>query len=161
MQGEGGEDVPVAEQAEQARGFVEGLVAAFGLEGSVAVRMIDDETAEIVVTGEDLGLLIGPKGATLMAVQDLLRTVVQRRTAARHGRLLLDVAGYREKRRGALERFTQEVAAEVLSGGQPVALEPMNAADRKVIHDTANDIDGVASYSEGEDPRRWVVLRPA
>ena len=154
--------VPVAEQAEVAKRFVEGLLATMGLDDATAtVALIDDDTAELRVTGGDLGLLIGPKGATLLALQDLARTVVQRKTGARTGRLLLDVAGYRQKRKQALERFTQKVAQDVVTSGTPVALEPMSSADRKIVHDTANAIDGVTTSSEGEDPRRHVVLHPA
>ena len=116
---------------------------------------------KLQVTGDDLGLLIGPKGATLLAIQDLARVVVQRRTAARHGRLMVDIAGYRAKRREALERFTQKVAGDVVAKGSAIALEPMNAADRKVVHDTANEIDGVITSSQGEDPNRRVVIQPA
>ena len=154
-------EVPVAEQAEVAKRFVDGLLAIMGVEGATsAVVLLDEETAELQVSGEDLGLLIGPKGATLLALQDLARTVVQRQTGARTGRLLLDVAGYRQKRKEALERFTQKVAGEVVATGTPTALEPMSSADRKIVHDTVNAIDGVSTTSEGEDPRRRVVVRP-
>jgi spoIIIJ-associated protein len=157
-----GADVPVAEQAAVAQEFLEGLLAAMGISGATSVvHLIDEDTAELQVTGDDLGLLIGPKGATLLAIQDLARVVVQRRTAARHGRLMLDIAGYRAKRREALERFTQKVANDVVEKGSAIALEPMNAADRKVVHDTANEIDGVVTASQGEDPNRRVVIQPA
>ncbi len=155
-------EVPVADQAEVAKRFVEGLLTTMGLdEASAAVVLLDEETAEVQVTGGELGLLIGPKGATLLALQDLARTVVQRKTGARTGRLLLDVAGYRQKRKQALERFTQKVAQEVVANGSPAALEPMSSADRKIVHDTANAIEGVTTSSVGEDPRRHVVLHPA
>ena len=142
--------------------FVTGLVEAFGAEAAVSIEEIDEENAEVRVEGDDLGLLVGPKGATLSAVQELSRTVVHRRvpgTAA--GRVRLDVAGYRQRRREALERFTTSVAEEVRSSGVQKALEPMNPADRKVVHDTINTIDGVATVSEGEEPRRRVVIVPS
>jgi spoIIIJ-associated protein len=142
--------------------FVTGLVEAFGAEAAVSIEEIDEENAEVRVEGDDLGLLVGPKGATLSAVQELSRTVVHRRvpgTAA--GRVRLDVAGYRQRRREALERFTTSVAEEVRSSGVQKALEPMNPADRKVVHDTVNTIDGVATVSEGEEPRRRVVIVPS
>ncbi len=155
-------EVPLAEQAQVAKQFVEGLLQTMGIEGSTTtVVEVDEDTSEVQVTGDDLGLLIGPKGATLLALQDLARTVVQRRTGARTGRLLLDVAGYRAKRREALGRFTEKVAEEVVASGTAAALEPMSSADRKVIHDTANGIEGVTTTSEGEDPRRRVVVHPA
>ena len=155
-------EVPVADQAQVAKEFVDGLLEIMGVDGaSSTVVLLDEDTAELQISGTDLGLLIGPKGATLLALQDLARTVVQRRTGARTGRLLLDVAGYRQKRKEALERFTQKVAQEVVASGVATALEPMTSADRKIVHDTVNGIEGVATTSEGEEPRRHVVVRPA
>lgn len=142
--------------------FLTGLVDAFGVDATVESSTIDDDTAEVRVEGADLGLLVGPKGNTLTAIQELSRTVVHRRvpgTAA--GRVRLDVAGYRQRRREALERFTQQVAEQVKESGVQKALEPMNPADRKVVHDTVNEIDGVSTISEGEEPRRRVVIIPA
>lgn len=142
--------------------FVTGLVEAFGVDGRVEVETLDDENVEVRVTGSDLGLLVGPKGATLAAVQELSRTVVHRQvpgTAA--GRVRVDVAGYRQRRREALERFVQQVAEQVRESGVQKALEPMSPPDRKVVHDTVNGIDGVSTLSEGEEPRRRVVITPA
>ncbi|HVF75982.1 MAG TPA: RNA-binding cell elongation regulator Jag/EloR [Acidimicrobiales bacterium] len=154
------EDVPLAEQGEVARQFLTGLMTELGATAEVAVRDVDEDTIELVVEGDDLGTLIGPKGTTLTALQELTRTVVQRRTGGRNGRLLVDVSGYRQKRREALEKFTHSVAASVLETGERKALEPMHPADRKVVHDTVNTIDGVRTISEGEEPRRRVVLLP-
>ncbi len=162
---EGGttDDVVTAQdQAELMVGFLEGLLAAFGATAEITSRDIDDETVEIEVLGEDLGLLIGPKGQTLQAVHDLARTVVQRRAPGPHqGRVRIDIGGYRLHRRQALERFTRQLAEEVQRSGVPKALEPMAAVDRKVVHDTANGLDGVVTSSEGEEPRRRVVIAPA
>ena len=156
------EDVPLDEQGEVARQFLVGLLDQFDAGGSdVQIRQVDEETVELAITGEDLGLLIGPKGATLQAVQELTRTVVQRQTGGHNGRLLVDVAGYREKRKAALERFAQEVAEEVLSTATRRVLEPMQPADRKIVHDLINTIDGVTTTSEGEEPRRRVVILPS
>src|SRR3954454_5280661 len=150
----------VGKQADVARAFVAGLVAEFDLDADVTVVEIDEDTVEIRVTGENLGLLIGPKGQTLQAVQDLARTAVQRRIPTAGARILVDVAGYRERRRAALERFTREQAEQVVASGERRVLEPMSPADRKIVHDTANDIDGVSTTSEGEEPRRRVVILP-
>jgi spoIIIJ-associated protein len=106
-------------------------------------------------------LLVGPRGATLTAIEELVRTVVQRETDGRGARINVDVAGYRAKRRAALEEFTRSLAEKALSTGRPQRLEPMSSSDRKVVHDTAAGIEGVVTESEGEDPRRRVVLRPA
>jgi len=154
------EDVPLAEQGEVARQFLAGLMTELGATAEVAVRDVDEDTIELVVEGEDLGTLIGPKGTTLTALQELTRTVVQRQTGGRNGRLLVDVSGYRQKRREALEKFTQGVAASVLETGERKVLEPMHPADRKVVHDTVNTLDGVRTISEGEEPRRRVVILP-
>ena len=154
------EDVSLEEQAAEAVDFLTGLVERLGLSGEVSSERLDEDSVEVRITGDDLGILIGPRGATLVAVQELARTVVQRRLNAHNGRLTVDVSGYRQKRRVALERFTREVADQVLSSGQRRVLEPMSAPDRKVVHDTANDIEGVTTASEGEEPRRRVVILP-
>lgn len=154
------EDVPIGEQADVADEFMRGLVAAFGVAAEVSVT-IDDDVVLVDVEGNDLGLLVGPKGATLRAIEDLVRTVVQRRTDGHGARIHVDVAGYQAKRRAALERFARELAERVAADRQELALEPMPAADRKVVHDTVATIDGVTTTSEGEEPRRRVVLLPA
>ena len=155
------DDATVEQQADIIADFVEGLVEAYGLVGDVNQEKIDDETIEVQIEGDDLGLLIGPKGQTLTAIQELSRTVVQRRASGtHHGRVRLDVSGYRQRRREALERFATSIANDVKESGVQKALEPMNAADRKVVHDTVNDIDGVSTVSEGEDQRRRVVILP-
>jgi spoIIIJ-associated protein len=142
--------------------FLTGLVGAFGLEGTIEVASIDEDTNEVRVQGADLGLLVGPKGNTLAAVQELSRTVVHRRVPGQAaGRIRLDVGGYRQRRREALERFTREIAEEVRTSGVQKALEPMSPADRKVVHDIVNEMDGVSTISEGEDARRRVVIIPA
>ena len=153
------EDVPIGEQADVADEFMRGLVAAFELSAEVSVK-IEEDVVLVDVVGEDLGLLVGPKGATLRAIEDLVRTVVQRRTDGHGARIHVDVAGYQAKRRSALEKFARELAERVKADGEELALEPMPAADRKVVHDTVATIDGVTTTSEGEEPRRRVVLRP-
>lgn len=155
------QDVSVREQAEVAQEFLTGLLASFATDGRVDVHEVDEDTAELRVDGPDVRLLIGPGGATLSAVQEVTRRVVQHRTGARNGRLLVDVGGYRAKRKVALERFVQTIAAEVRSSGVAKALEPMSAADRKIVHDTVNQLEGVRTSSEGEEPRRRVVISPA
>jgi spoIIIJ-associated protein len=148
-----------AEIGEQARVFLDGLAEAFDVEAEAEVELLDDITVEARLTGDDLGLLIGPKGQTLAAVQDLTRAAVQH-GPRRGARLRVDVGGYQQRRREALARFTNGVAAQVLASRTPVSMEPMPAIDRKVVHDTVNTVDGVVSRSEGEDPRRRVVIAP-
>jgi spoIIIJ-associated protein len=154
-------EVSVQEQASEAEVFTRGLVDAFGAPATVATT-IDEEGGVLVdVTGENLGLLVGPRGATLQAIEELVRTVVQRRTEGRGTRINVDVGGYRAKRRAALARFAEELADKVRESGQGQALEPMPAADRKVVHDAIAELDGVDTISEGEEPHRRVVVRPA
>jgi spoIIIJ-associated protein len=137
-----------------------GLVTAFGTKGDVSVNRVDDEI-EVRVDGSELGLMVGPGGATLLAIQDLTRVASQRRLGDQDTRLRIDIAGYRERRREALSRFAEKVATEVKETGSARMLEPMNSADRKIVHDTLAEFEGVSTRSEGEDPRRRVVVEPA
>lgn len=156
------EVVTLERQGEIVEEFLDGLLEAFDLDGDVEKVMIDDEMLELQVAGDDLGLLIGPKGQTLTSLQELARTVVQRQSqGSSQGRFRLDVSGYRQRRREALARFATQVAADVQEKGVAQALEPMGAADRKVVHDTINEIDGVSTLSEGDEPSRRVVITPA
>lgn len=143
-----------------ATAFMNGLVDAFDMTATVDLA-IDGTELEVVVDGSDLGLLIGPGGRTLLAVQDLARVAAQRRLGDHETRLRIDIAGYRERRRAALERFARTVADQVIASGTALALEPMPSADRKVVHDVLASVDGVASHSEGDDPARRVVVTPA
>jgi len=155
------EGMTLEEQGEIGKAFLEGLVGSFGLEATVEVRILDAETVELAVDGDDLGILVGPRGSTLAAVQEVTRTAVQAKCPSRSDRVLVDVARYRERRAKALTEFTAKVAAEVTETGEERQLEPMSAADRKVVHDAATEIEGVATRSEGEDPERFVVISPA
>ena len=154
-------DQPAGEAGDVGEEFLNGLISAFGVQGSVTRNTLDDgDTIELAVEGQDVGMLIGPRGATLSAIQEITRTVAQRRVAEGQPRIVVDVAGYRKDRRAALERFTRDVAAQVAATGVVRVLEPMPPADRKVVHDTVNSIDGVSTSSEGEEPRRRVVIQP-
>jgi spoIIIJ-associated protein len=148
------------EVGEAALAFVDGLIEAFGLTATSKL-VADGVDLEVAVSGSDLGLLIGPGGHTLLSIQNLARVSAQRRLGDHETRLRVDVAGYREKRRLALEAFALRVAAEVRETGTARSLEPMTSSDRKVIHDVLNGEQGVVSHSEGEDPARRVVVTPA
>jgi len=154
------EGVSLEEQAEAAKEFMEGLLDAYGYDASVETRVLDEDTVEVAADGNELGLLVGPRGATLAALQDVLRTVVQHRFPTRTDRIVVDVAGYRQRRVAALQRFTKQIADEVLESQTQRALEPMSPADRKVVHDTVNEIEGLSTRSEGEDSARHVVIAP-
>lgn len=161
--GSGGkmETIDLNQQVEVVEEFLHGLVEAFGFDAQVSSESVDEDVVEVRVEGDDLGLLVGPRGQTLTALQELSRTVTQRQLVGTHeGRVRIDVAGYRERRREALSKFTRQVAEDVKDSGARKVLEPMSAADRKVVHDTVNEIDGVSSASEGEEPRRSAVILP-
>ncbi len=153
------EDKPdIEEQAQVAREFAEGLLEAFGLEGEVATR-VEDDILYIDIDGDQTEALVGRKGAVVQAVHELTRTVIQRKTFGAP-RMRLDIAGYAARRREALKIYAGRLAETVKEDGREAMLEPMNAADRKVVHDAIAEIDGVRSFSEGEDPNRSVVVAP-
>jgi spoIIIJ-associated protein len=151
-------------EAQQAavEGFLTDLLAAFGRpDATIAVAVGEDEALEASVDGSELGLLVGQKGVTLAAVQELVRSMVQRQFVGQpHARVRVDVAGYRARRKEALARFATSIAESVKESGVAKALDPMGSADRKVVHDTVNEIEGVVTVSEGEDAARRVVIRP-
>ena len=155
-----GVEVDLDEQGQIAEAFLNQLTAEFGLTANVSVSKPDEETVELQMDGSDLGLLIGPKGATLLAIQNLTRTVVHHETGANNGHINVDVGGYRVKRSEALARFAQQVATSVQQNGVRTALEPMSSIDRKVVHDAISGIEGVSTVSEGEEPNRRVVVVP-
>jgi spoIIIJ-associated protein len=149
-----------AQVAASAEAFLQGLARALGAEASTDVT-IEDENIEVRLNGSDLGLLVGPRGSTLQAVQDITRVVSQRRTGDQQTRLRIDIGGYRAKRREALSRFVTQVADEVVASGTPRILEAMASADRKIVHDALNGRTDISTHSEGDEPNRRVVISPA
>ena len=144
------------EQASVVAEFLEGLLSAFGLEGTVETR-VDDDIIYADVVGSETEALVGSRGVILQSIHELAKTVVQRKTQE-SARIRLDIAGYAERRREALKIYAQRLGQQVLDEGGEVMVEPMNAAERKVIHDTIGEMEGVRTYSEGEEPRRSVVI---
>lgn len=138
--------------------FMSDLAAAFGAEGADTELNVDGTDLDVRVTGTELGLMVGPGGRTLTAIQDLVRVAAQRRLGDHDTRLRIDVGDYRERRRAALEDFAGKVAAQVIESGSSKALEPMPSSDRKAVHDAVIEIEGVTSHSEGDDPTRRVVI---
>ncbi len=153
-------EVDLERQSDVAIQFIEGLLDEFGVRASVSAIRPDEDTVELQVNGEDLGILIGPKGLTLLAIQTLTRTAVFNQTGGSNGHINVDVGGYRSKRSDALIRFAQQVAGQVRETGKRAALEPMPSPDRKVLHDAIAEIEGVHTISEGEEPNRRVVVLP-
>jgi spoIIIJ-associated protein len=154
-------ELTLAEQAKIAVNFVDGLVKAFGLTAQTSGRLVEeDNQVHVAVVGDELGILVGHQGVTLDAVQELTRTVVLR-NATDAGHVHVDIAGYRAKRKEALERFATKVADQVKESGTEIALEPMSPADRKIVHDAITNIGGLETRSEGVEPSRRVVVAPA
>jgi spoIIIJ-associated protein len=149
-------ETSIEDQAKVAEDFLAGLLKSFGLEGEIQTR-VEDEVLYLDVVGEQTEALVGPKGATMYSVLELTRTTVQRHTFGAP-RMRIDIAGYGARRREALTIYTTKLVEQVKENGGEAMLEPMNAADRKVIHDAAAEFEGVKTYSEGEDPRRAVVI---
>ena len=155
-----GEQMELETQSEIVEAFVAGLLDEMGLDARV-VSTIEDDRLSVEARGLNLGLAIGHRGETVRAITEIARTIVQRRSAGDAvGFLSVDVGGYRERRRTFLEEFARNQADAVLDDGRARALEPMGSADRKVIHDTVSEIDGVETESEGSDRDRRVVIRP-
>ena len=146
------------EQSEITEDFVSGLLERMGLQARV-VSSIEDNRAVVQAQGLNLGLAIGPRGETVRAITQLAHTMIQRLADGEaEGKLTVDIGGYRERRRTFLAEFAVNQANEVLEDGNPIALDPMNASDRKVVHDAVSDIEGVATRSEGSDYDRYVVI---
>lgn len=144
------------DQAQIANSFLEGLVNVYGLEGMVTTG-IDDEVIVADVRGDQTEALVGVRGSVRSAIHELTRTVLQKH-AQDAARFRLDIAGYAERRRQALSIYAGQLIGQLHAEGGEIMLEPMSPADRKVIHDAAAEHDGIESYSEGEPPRRYVVL---
>lgn len=151
-------EASVEEVAAHVETFLSGLVEAIGVDGAVRIDSDGEDGIIGVVEGQH-GLLVGPKGRTLDAVQELTRVTAQR-TVPSNVRIKVDVGGYRQMRAEALQRFALKVAEEAQADGKERALEPMNSADRKIVHDALNGVDGVETRSAGTDPRRRVVVVP-
>lgn len=153
-------DVNAKQVGDEARKFIDELVSAFALTGTTEL-IEDGDDLEIRVHGDNLGLLVGPRGTTLQAVQDLARVASQRRLGDHDTRLRVDIGGYRQRRKEALDRFALQMADEVKQSGVARVLEPMSSADRKIVHDALSEVEGIGTRSEGDDPYRRVVITPA
>jgi spoIIIJ-associated protein len=152
------------EQADVAADFLEGVVSRMGMDADVEPAF-EDGTMYVDVLGkgpddEDMGLLIGRHGQTLEALHELTRIVVAQRTGTRP-RVVVDVEDYKRRQRDRLQDRAREVAARVARTGTDEELEPMNAFERKVVHDAVAAVPGASSSSRGEEPERRVVIAPA
>src|SRR5690349_1442239 len=129
------ETVPVEEQAAHAAEFAGELVRTMGFTATVTTD-VEDDNVTVRIDGENLGVLVGPRAVTLQALEEVVRAAVQRFAGGHGARIHVDVAGYRERRRQALAEFARKIAEQTKESGSARSLEPMNASDRKVVHDT-------------------------
>jgi spoIIIJ-associated protein len=160
--GEEDDEALVAEQADLAADFVEGLLETMGIEADIDITSSDGVTYVDVLPSNEtvsVGVLIGKHGATLDAVQELVRVGLLRATGERC-LVVVDVEDYRKRRRQQLIRRATEVAERVRSTGRSERLDPMSSFERKIVHDAVGRVPGVGSSSEGEDPSRYVVVQP-
>ena len=153
----GGEDLLVKE-GDVAGDYLERLLDILDVDGDIDLD-VEGDRASVAIVGGRLNDLIGPDGATLEALQELTRLAVAQSTGVR-SRLMLDIGGFRAKRRADLSALAGETAQRVAQSGQPERLSPMNPFERKVVHDVIAGVGGVHSESEGEEPNRRVVVLP-
>ena len=153
-------DVALLErEGDVAADYLEALLDIADLDGDIDID-IEGNRASVSIVGADLSTLVGDGGETLEALQELTRLAVHRETGVR-SRLMLDIGGHRARRRETLSELGRTTAQSVASSGQSVRLEPMTPFERKVVHDAVSGVDGVVSVSEGEEPQRRIVVRPA
>lgn len=147
------------EPAERVRELVEGVLDELDLDGDVEIRE-DEERIEAVVEGDDdYGLLIGKRGQTIDALQLLCYQAAFRGMRDRK-RVVVDAAGYRARRRETLISRADRAAEQALSASHTVEMDPMSAQERRVVHEHLKERAGVETYSEGDEPRRCVVVAP-
>jgi len=152
-------DSELFRQSEIAADYVEGLLDILDYDGDID-EMVSAGRPVVEVVGGRLQALVGQRGATLEALQELTRLAVFRQTGT-PSRLLLDVGGYRATRRKELAAVAKNAVEKVKEHGEPVRLEPMSAFERKCVHDVVNAMSGVESESEGVEPNRRIIVRPA
>jgi spoIIIJ-associated protein len=146
--------------ATEARLLLTRLVDTLGVDGRVDVRE-DDDAITLTCSGADVALLIGRHGQTIDAVQYLMNAISHRAYGDERKEVVVDAAGYRERRRATLESLAVRTAQQVCTSGERVELDPMTAVERKVVHLKLKEIDGVETASEGTEPNRYVVVLPA
>ena len=145
--------------AAEARALVARIVDGIGVTARIDLEEAN-ETITVSCSGADLGMLIGRHGQTIDAVQYLANAVMWRRHPEDRKEVVVDAAGYRERRRTSLEALAVRSAERALSDHEPVELEPMTAVERKVVHLRLKEFDGVETTSEGTEPNRYVVVHP-
>jgi spoIIIJ-associated protein len=152
------ESVDLVHEGDVAADYLESLLDILDLDGDLDMD-VEGERAVVAIVGKGLGSLVGDRGETLEALQELTRLAVQREMGVR-SRLMLDIGGFRARRRAELASLGAEVAARVAASGGAERLAAMTPFERKVVHDAVAAVSGVYSESEGEEPKRRVVVLP-
>jgi spoIIIJ-associated protein len=146
--------------ATEARLLLSRVADALGVDGRVDVHE-DDDSITLTCSGADVALLIGRHGQTIDAVQYLMNAISHRAHGDERKEVIVDAAGYRDRRRVTLESLAVRTAQQVTTSGERVELDPMTAVERKVVHLKLKEFDGVETASEGTEPNRYVVVLPA
>jgi len=153
------EDILVAE-GDAAGDYLERLLDILDYDGDIDLDVEGERAIVSILGGGDLDKLVGDRGNVLDALQELTRLAATQQTGVR-SRLMLDIAGFRAQRREELSALGRETAQRVLDEGEPIKLASMNPFERKIVHDAVAGLEGVVSSSEGEEPRRRVVISPS
>ena len=146
------------EKSEQIRTFLSGLLEHMDAKAEVKVYEVEKNRYKVILEGEKLGALIGRRGDTLDAIQQLTNYSINRGGESKRARVQIDAENYREKREESLERLAQKVAGKVVKYRRNVTLEPMNAYERHVIHTALQDTQYITTFSIGTEPNRRVVV---
>ena len=135
------------------------IISASGLDAEVSIGTADGSDISLEITGPDSGLLVGPQGHTLDALQYVVMLIVNKKRETRL-RVTIDAAGYRARRIQTLSKFANQLADEVVSTGQEALTDPLNPMERRIIHTALAERGDVSTYSEGEEPNRYMVISP-
>jgi spoIIIJ-associated protein len=154
---EGGDEEPDSPAA-RLRELLDRVSSALGAPVRIEIHE-DEEQLTATLTGPDLGLVIGKRGQTIDAIQYLATAIVFRGIEERKS-IVVDAAGYRDRRRATLEQQAERAASDAIAAGEPVALEPMSAVERKIVHVHLQEREDVETASDGNEPQRFVVVRP-
>ena len=148
-----------SDQAAEARGLVHRALGAFGVDARLDVQETADSVT-VICSGADVAILIGRHGQTIDAVQYLLNAIAHRAYGDERKEVIVDAAGYRERRRATLETLAVRTAQQAIASGERIELDPMTAVERKVVHLKLKELGGVETASEGTEPNRYVVVLP-
>jgi spoIIIJ-associated protein len=156
----GKESEPDSDLAGQVRDLLERITAGIGVRCRIDIEE-DEDVLTASCSGSNLGLLIGKHGQTIDAIQYIVNAIVWRARPDDRKDVVVDAAGYRERRRAALESLAVRSAEEAIATHSPIELEPMTAVERKTVYLRLKEFDGVETGSEGTEPNRHVVVSPA